>query len=215
MSLQPAFRSTIFGPLFATGEILTGFSCTLIALAWLARRPPLADLISLEAVNDLGSLLFTFLCLWAYMTFFQFMLIWIADLPYDVIWYLPRTTGGWQWVVLVLVIGHFAFPFFCLLIRDIKRNPKALAALSGLILVMHLAYIYYQVLPAFGPTDFVDHWVDVVTPFAIGGFWLPYFLQDLKRDPLLPTHDLNQEAAIHYREMDREQQAREKELRHA
>jgi hypothetical protein len=214
MSLQPAFRSTIFGPLFASGEILTGFACTLIVLAWLVVRPPLADMVSVEAVNDLGSLLFTFLILWAYMTFFQFMLIWIADLPYDVIWYLPRISGGWQWVVLALVVGHFVIPFFLLLMRDIKRSPRALAALAGLILFMHLAYLYYQVLPAFPPADLADHWMDFVAPFAVGGLWLPYFLQDLKRDPLLPLHDVNQAAAVHFRELDREQQAREEELRH-
>ena len=43
-----------------------------------------------ERLNDLGNLLLTFLVIWAYMVWFQFMLIWIANLPYEVIWYLPR-----------------------------------------------------------------------------------------------------------------------------
>ena len=60
MSLQPAFRSTMFGPLFASGELLTGFACALIVLAWLLYRSPLADVVSVEALGDLGNLLFTF-----------------------------------------------------------------------------------------------------------------------------------------------------------
>src|SRR6185312_14677474 len=102
------FRSTIFGPLFAMGEVLSGFSWTLIVLAWLLRRSPLARLVSVAALGDLGSLLFTFLIMWAYMVFFQFMLIWIANLPYDVLWLLTRSGGGWTMVAWVLFVFHFA-----------------------------------------------------------------------------------------------------------
>jgi hypothetical protein len=214
MSLQPAFRSTIFGPLFASGELLTGFACALVVMAWLVARPPLARLVSVEALNDLGNLLFTFLIIWAYMEFFQFMLIWIANLPYDVIWYLPRSTEGWQWVVWAIGIFHFAVPFFLLLSRDVKREPRALAALAGLILFMHLIYLYYQVLPAFPDTTLAEHWMDVLAPFAVGGLWLANFAWDLKSGPVLPQHDPSEQAAIHYRALDQEEAARAAEEVH-
>jgi len=215
MSLQPAFRSTMFGPLFVSGELLTGFACALIVLAWLLNRSPLADLVSVEALGDLGNLLFTFLVLWAYMEFFQFMLIWIADLRYDIIWYLPRTQGVWLWVVGALLLFHFAIPFFLLLMRSIKRNPRALAMVAGLLLFMHLVYVYFQILPAFPDTRIWVHWMDFVAPFGVGGVWLANFLWDLKRGPVLPLHDLNRETALHYHEVDREQEALQRELHHA
>jgi hypothetical protein len=214
MSLQPAFHSTIFGPLLASGQILTGHALTLIVLAWLVARPPLADLVSLEALNDLGNLLFTFLVIWAYMAFFQFMLIWMANLPVDVIWYLPRSRGGWQWVAAALFVFEFAIPFFLLLMRDIKRNPRTLAAVAGLILVMHLLYVYYEVMPAFPDTSPGEHWMDVLTPLGVGGIWLACFAWQLKRRPILPLHDVNQEAAVHFRRLDREEAAREEEVHH-
>ena len=43
MSLQPAFHSTIFGPLVASGQILSAHAFALLVLAWLAPRPPLAE----------------------------------------------------------------------------------------------------------------------------------------------------------------------------
>jgi hypothetical protein len=214
MSLQPAFRSTIFGPLFATGEILAGMACTLIVLAWVVVRPPLAGVISVEALNDLGNLLFTFLIIWAYMAFFQFMLIWIANLPYDSVWYLPRSENGWQYVAWALFLFEFAVPFFLLLVRDIKRNPRALAAVAALVLGMHLVYQYYQVAPPFLAMSLGQHWMDFLTPLAVGGLWLAYFLWQLTRFPVLPRHDANQQAAIHYHELDLEQLAREQELHH-
>jgi hypothetical protein len=215
MSLQPAFRSTMFGPLFASGEILTGFACALIAMAWLLARPPLADVVSVEALNDLGNLLFTFLILWAYMALFQFVPVWIADLRNDVIWYLPRSRGGWQWVAWAQFLFHFALPFFLLLMRPINRNPWALAAVAGLLLFMHLVYVYYQILPVFPDTHLWVHWMDFVAPFGVGGLWLANFVWDLKHGPVLPAHDLNREAALHFHQLDQEQEALEREAHHA
>jgi hypothetical protein len=214
MSLQPGFRSTIFGPIVASGQILSGQAFALIVLAWLVARPPVADLISVEALNDLGNLLLTFLIIWAYLVWFQFMLIWIANLPYEVIWYLPRSRDGWQWVAWALFVLHFAIPFFLLLLRDIKRDPVTLAQVAGLLLFMQLVFQYYQVMPAFGDTSIAEHWMDFLTPFGLGGLWLAYFLWQLQGGLLLPRHDANQEAALHYHELDREEEAREQEVQH-
>jgi hypothetical protein len=214
MSLQPAFRSTIFGPLFASGEVLCGLAGALFVLAWLLARP-LGNALSLAALNDLGNLLFAFLIIWAYMAFFQFMLIWIANLPYDISWYLARASGGWQTVSWILFLFHFAVPFFLLLLRDIKQNPRSLALIAALLLAMHLLYCYYQVMPAFSETAWTDHWMDLVTPFAVGGLWLAYFLWQLPRLPLLAVHDENQAAAIQLHRVDLDQAAREQEIGHA
>jgi hypothetical protein len=214
MSLQPAFRSTIFGPIFASGEILSGQAFALILMAWLVARPPVANLISLEALNDLGNLLFTFLIIWAYLVWFQFMLIWIANLPYDARWYVERSSGGWLGVAWALFILHFTIPFFLLLMRDIKRNPQALAAVAGLLLFMQLVFMYYQVMPAFPETTLGEHWMDFLTPLGVGGIWLAYFLWELKRTPILPQHDLNQQSAVHLHRLDVEEAEREEQLHH-
>jgi hypothetical protein len=215
MSLQPAFRSTIFGPVFASSQILSGHAFALVVLARLVVRPPVAEQMSPDALNDLGSLLFSFLVIWAYLVFFQFMLIWMANLPYEVVWYEPRGRDGWQYVTVALVLFGFAVPFFALLSRNIKRDPRALATVAGLILFTQLAYGYYQVLPAFAAGRLIEHWVDFVTPFAVGGLWLAYFLWQFERYPQLPLHDPNERSALQLRQLDEGEAARESELHHA
>jgi hypothetical protein len=215
MSLQPAFHSSIFGPLFASGQLLSGYALVVIVLAWLAGRPPVSGVISLEVLNDVGNLLLTLLIIWAYMVWFQFMLIWIANLPSDVIWYVPRSRGGWEWVAWALFVFHFAIPFFLLLMRNVKRDPASLAMTAGLILFMQLVFMYYQVVPAFPEAAHLgEHWMDFLTPFGVGGIWLAYFLWQLKRRPVLPQHDLNREEAVHLRRMDAEEAARQEVIQH-
>jgi hypothetical protein len=214
MSLQPAFHSSIFGPCVVSGHVLSALALVLVALPWAVRRPPLSDALSVEVLGDLGNLLLTFLILWAYMVFFQFMLIWIANLPYEVVWYTDRSRGGWEWVAWALFVLHFAVPFFLLLQRNVKRDPVSLACVAGLILFMQLVFSDYQVLPAFPGTTLPEHWMDFVMPFGLGGVWLGYFLWQLGRRPLLPGHDLNQEHALRLRREDLERAEREAVLSH-
>ncbi len=69
---------------------------------------------------------------WAYFSFSQFLIIWAGNLPEEIPWYMVRLSGGWQYVALALVIGHFALPFALLLSRDLKRNFKLLASIAVL-----------------------------------------------------------------------------------
>ena len=161
MSLQPAFHSTIFGPLVASNGLISAHAFTLLVLLWLSRRPPVAEFVSPDVIRDLGNLLLTFLILWAYMVFFQFMLIWIADLRYEVIWYLPRVArrlgmGG---------LGAVPLRFRRAVLRPAdargQGDSAALAKVAGLLLFMQLVFAYYQVVPAFphGTTSSGTGWI--------------------------------------------------------
>jgi hypothetical protein len=208
MSLQPAFHSTIFGVEVAVGQILSGLAFVILILARLVARPPLAALVSMETLNDLGNLLLSFLVIWAYLVLFEFLLIWMGNLPEEISWYLPRSQGGWQWVAWALFLLHFAVPFFCLLMRDIKRDARSLARVAGLILFMHLVFLYYQVMPAFPGSTIAQHWMDFLTPLGVGGLWLASYLWQLARRPILPLHDSNQAEAVRLRQLDLEATAR-------
>ncbi len=214
MSLQPAFHSSIFGPYVVSGQVLSAHAFVLVVLAFVVARPPLAEAVSIGGLTDLGSLLFTFLVIWAYMVFFQLMLVWIANLPFEVIWYLDRTRGGWRWVAWALFLFHFAVPFFLLLMRTVKRNPVALASVAGLLLFMQLVFWDYDVLPAFRTTSLLEHWMDFLMPIGLGGIWLADYLWELRKRPLLPQHDRNEPHALELRRGDLERAEREAALSH-
>ena len=208
MSLQPAFHSSIIGPLIVSGELLTGLACVVLIAGWLALRSPLAEVVSPDVLGDLGHLLFTFLIMWAYMEFFQFMLIWIANMQVDVLWYLPRTRGGWYWVVWTIVVLHFAVPFLLLLFRSVTRSARALMRVAALLLVLHLLYLYVLVMPIFPDFGVTDVWMGVLVPVGLGGVWLALFLRNLRSGSVLPLRDPNLEVAIHLRAFDAQQAAR-------
>lgn len=214
MSLQPDFHSTIWGPLFAVGQMLEAQAFVVIMLAWLAGRPPLRPLISPDVLNDIGNLLFTFLIIWAYLTFFQMMLIWMGNMRDEVIWYLPRVAGGWRGVAWAIFIFHFAIPFFALLMREVKRSTGALLRVATLILFMRLVGLDWEVLPAFPDTWIGQHWMDFVMPVGLGGIWLAAYLWLLKQYPVLPLHDPNQLEAARLHMLDEEEERRREAMQH-
>jgi hypothetical protein len=215
MSLTPGFHSTMWGPLYAAGQLVSGMALASLMLCLLVLQPPLRRVVSLDALNDVSNLLFSFLIIWAYMAFFQFMLIWMANIRDEAVWYLPRGEGVWQVVIWLVFLLHFVVPFFCLLMKPIKRDPRSLARVAGLILVMHLLYLYWQIMPSIQRDDAVtQHWMDFLMPFVIGGIWLASYLWQLKRFPVLPLHAPSAESPADLRAENEEQVAREEAVRH-
>lgn len=213
MSVETGFTSTIFGPLVAAGQLLSALAWCLVVFAWLV-VPAIRDTeeFSIKAVNDLGGLLFTLLIVWAYMVWFQFMLVWMANLPAGGGWYVARGHGGWPVFALLLFGFHFVIPFFLLLLRAVKQRPPLLAAVAGLMLLTQLAYMHYQVLPAFEPPPPAAYLLDVGLALGLNGIWLACFLWLLRRAPLLPRRDFNQAHAARLRQLDQEEARREELL---
>ncbi len=148
MSLEPDWYSTIYPVIFAVGQVLAGLALAIVMLTCLAAPPRAAGHGEHSPLGDLGSLLLAFVMLWAYVSFSQYLLIWSGNLPEEIVWYLRRTQGGWGLLALVLIIGHFGLPFLLLLSRQIKQDPRTLALVAALVLIMHYLDVLWWIAPA-------------------------------------------------------------------
>jgi hypothetical protein len=191
MSLDPHWRSTVYGFYVESGQGLMGFAFCIVAATFLMRYRPLSEVISTEHVHDLGKLMFAFLILWAYMAFSQGLIYWSANLPEEIRWYLDRTRGGWWIVGVALIFLHFLVPFTLLLGQDLKRDVSRLMPLALWLMLMRWLDLYWLIIPSFADTKgrFSFSWMNIATTLAIGGFWVLLFLYQLRRRPLVPLHD--------------------------
>jgi hypothetical protein len=189
MSLEPHWYSTIYGIIYIASQGLAGLAFATILVLLLADYWPLSEIITRRTYNDLGNLLLAFVTMWAYVAFSQLLIIWYANLPEEVSWYVRRIQGGWLWLGLALVIFHFALPFVLLLSSRLKRSRPGLLIVAGVILVMRLVDFFWLVMPAFHETGLAFHWLDLITLVGIGGVWLAVFAWQLRKRPLLPLYD--------------------------
>jgi hypothetical protein len=189
MSLEPEWYSTIFGLLTVVGQGLTTVAFTIVVLTMLADTPPLAGVVTRKHFHDLGKFMLTFVMLWAYLSFSQFLIIWSGNLPEEIPWYLKRMQGVWGALAIALIVGHFALPFLLLLSRSLKRNSPLLAKLAVFVIVMRLVDAIWLVGPAYEHQGFPLHWMYVVIPIGMLGLWVYAFARNLRSRPLLPVND--------------------------
>jgi hypothetical protein len=190
MSLQPDWYSTIYPVMFSVGQLLNGYAFALAVFLLLADRPPFAGSIHPAHMRDFGSLLLAFVMFWAYMAFSQFLLIWVGNLPEETPWYLLRSRGGWQYVIIFIAIFHFAVPFMLLLLRDIKEHRQRLLAVAVGLLAMRFLDMFWWIEPAFNHEGKYFYWLlDIAAWVGVGGLSVWWFLGQLRSRPLLPFKD--------------------------
>ncbi|RJP21902.1 MAG: quinol:cytochrome C oxidoreductase [Candidatus Omnitrophota bacterium] len=190
MSLDAHWFSTIFGVYYFTGGFV-GFVSLLALLAILLQKSGrLRHAITAEHYHDLGKLMFAFIFFWGYIAFSQFMLIWYANIPEETGWFFQRQSGGWGWIGLILIFGHFILPFLGLLSRYVKRRKKPLAFWAVWILLMHWIDLYWLILPEYGQEWFFFHSVlDIGCFIGIGGLFLACACYLARDRALIPLKD--------------------------
>ena len=177
MSLEPHWFSTIYGAIFAVGQVLAALAAGTILVILLDRRT--GSTVPAAWRHDLGNLLLAFTCLWAYTSFSQFLIIWSGNIPEETPWYLRRGTNGWQAVSVFLILFHFFVPLAILLSRRAKRSARALAAVCALILLVRLVDLVYWIEPSFEHHAWSTLlWLPLCL-VAIGGLWIWLFLHYL------------------------------------
>jgi hypothetical protein len=189
MSLDHSWISTIYGLLFVAGELLAGLAFAVVVERILFKYKPMSLLLRPDFVHDHGKFMLTFIMVWAYFSFSQWLIIWAGNLPEEITWYMRRLGGGWAYVGLFVVIFHFAVPFAILLSRPFKRDVTKLVWLACWMLFMRYVDLFWHIEPSFS-TTFTITWADIVIPFAMGGLWLAYFCRNLSSLPLLPQYDV-------------------------
>jgi len=189
MSLDPSWISTIYGLLFLAGQCLSAICFAVVIERILVRYKPMSELLRPDFVHDHGKLILTFVMIWAYFSFSQWLIIWAGNLPEEITWYLKRIHGGWGTVGLFLAVFHFAVPFVFLLSRPFKRDVTRLVWLAVWLMLMRWLDILWNIEGNFSTTLTIT-WADVIVPIAMGGLWLALFFRNLASMPLLPAYDL-------------------------
>src|SRR5205823_11107843 len=169
MSLSPDWSASIYGLYFFAGAATAAVALLAITAGLAVRRDSGKNLgRGSDTLSALGNLLLTFLLLWIYFGYTQFLIIWIADLPREVPFYGIRSHGAWGALGLFLFAGHFVLPFVALCVGALKRNSTVMLGLGAWLLLLHYADIYWLVMPELRASP-TPHWLDLATLLTVGG----------------------------------------------
>lgn len=195
MSLDYRFYSTMWGVYFFAGAAMSALAVTTITFSVLRMTGRLTGVVTDEHYHDLGKLLFAFgACFWGYIGFSQYFLIWYGNIPEESAFFVYRQQGGWQYLSMLLVVGHFAIPFLILISRKTKRNVLIAAVMAAYLLLFQVLDMTWIIRPmayidaetAAGPGSW---WIDVVAAVGVLALFASMLMREMASSPLIPMKD--------------------------
>ena len=172
MSIDTHWFSTLFGWYIFSEWSAIGFTTILLFCLFLKKQGYLPDL-SESIIHDLGKFVFAFSVVWTYMWFSQFMLIWYANIPEEVTYFMERIElPNYNFLFWFSAAINFVVPTIVLMSRDAKRNTNFLIFASVTILIGHWINSYLL----FAPGTLHDHGHLGFTELGMGLGFLGLFL---------------------------------------
>jgi hypothetical protein len=194
MSMDVTWFSSVYGLLFLVGQGYSVLALGIIVSIALSKAEPFKTILRQTEQHDLGKMTFAFVMLNIYLGFSQFLIIWSGNLPEEIPWYLDRIRGHWGIIITLDFIFHWLIPFSLLLSRDIKRNKKRLTRVCQWMIFAKAFDLFWLIEPNFKDAARNLHFSwgileYIAVPVALVSFWIAFFCNRLKSQPLVQTND--------------------------
>jgi hypothetical protein len=203
-SLEYHWFSTMYGVWFFANCVRGALSIGILITLCLYKRGDYKGVLNTNHLYSAGMLIFAFTVFWAYVTFSQYFLIWNANVPEETFWYNLReiTKAGepsqWKYVGMVILFGHFLFPFLYLLSYKNKIIHSRIKFIVVCILVTIAIDLIYNILPALktenglgDPLPFLSInllWI-ATSIIGVGGVFFWAYQKSFPKAKLIPIRD--------------------------
>jgi hypothetical protein len=202
-SMDYAFFSTMWGVYYFAGAAFTATTSVIMIHAVLRIRGKNEGVVTQEHFHDLGKLCFAFTCFWAYIAFFQYFLIWYANIPEETAFYIYRKQGEWENIFTLLMFGHFVVPFVIVIFRPFKKNHKAMLLMGAWLIFMQIMDMVFIVRPAVyagrAPENIPGTGAWLIDIAGTGGVLLVFIgllIRKVASGPLVPLQDPRMREAL-------------------
>jgi molybdopterin-containing oxidoreductase family membrane subunit len=138
MTLQPGWHSTIFGPYFVVGAILSGIAALLIVMIVFRKVYHLENYLKEVHFQYLSTLLLIMSLLWFYFTFSEYLTAIFGAEPHEMHIILYKFSGPFAIFFWGMVACNFVIPLLILSFRRFKTIPGILIASIAVVIGMWL-----------------------------------------------------------------------------
>lgn len=196
MSIDVHWFSTLFGWYVFAGMWLSAMVVVILLTLYLKKLGYLPR-VNDSHIHDIGKWIFATSFLWSYLWFSQYMLIWYANMPEEVTYYVARIQD-YKLMYFGMFFINFAFPMLILMSRDAKRNAGILTVVGLIILVGHWMDMYLMItVGSMGPTAHFGLF-EIGMALLIAGIFIRVVLVNLTKAPVTPVHHPYLDESIHH-----------------
>ena len=196
MSIDPHWFSTLFGWYVFASFFVSGIT-TICMISLYLKSKGYLEHVNTSHIHDLAKFMFGFSVFWTYLWFSQFMLIWYADIPEEVTYFVTRIEV-FNLPFFGAVVMNFVFPILILINTDFKRITWVLVMAGTVILLGHYVDFFNMIMPG----TVGDQWFIGISEIASLLFFLGLFIYvvftALTKVPLLPKRNPFIEESKHF-----------------
>ena len=198
MSLDPHWFSTLFGWYVFASMFVSGITTIAIITIYLKSKGYLEQ-VNDSHIHDLAKFMFAISIFWTYLWFSQFMLIWYANIPEEVTYYVARFQD-YKLPFFGMLAMNFIFPLLVLMNSDYKRVNWFVIMAGIVILFGHYLDVYNMVMPA----TVGDQWhiglPEIGGILFFGGLFVFWVFNALTKVPLQPKRNplIEESRQFHY-----------------
>jgi hypothetical protein len=196
MSIDPHWFSTLFGWYVFASFFVSSITTICLVTLYLKSKGYLEN-VNTSHIHDLAKFMFGFSVFWTYLWFSQFMLIWYADIPEEITYFVTRIEL-YNLPFFGAVVMNFLFPILILINTDFKRISWILVMAGTVILLGHYIDFFNMIMPG----TVGDKWYIGVSEIASVLFFLGLFIyvvfNALTKSPLLPKRNPFIEESKHF-----------------
>ncbi len=145
MTFDPHWFSTLFGWYVFSGMIVSGITVIAMVTVYLKSQGYL-EYVNNSHIHDLAKFMFGFSIFWTYLWFSQFMLIWYANIPEEVTYFVSRIQD-YNLLFFGMLVLNFVFPLLLLINSDFKRINWLVIGTGIIILIGHYIDVFVMVMP--------------------------------------------------------------------
>jgi len=196
MSIDVHWFSTLFGWYVFAGMWCTTMVVLVTTTLYLKKRGYLPN-VNESHIHDLGKWTFATSFLWSYLWFSQFMLIWYANIPEEVTYYMTRIKD-FNFLYFGMFLINFAFPMVLLMSRDAKRHAGILTFVGAIILFGHWVDVYIMIMAgSMGDAAYIG-FMEIGLLLTVLGLFIKVVLTNLTKAPLSVVNHPFLDESIHH-----------------
>jgi hypothetical protein len=196
MSVDPHWFSTLFGWYVFASMFVSGITTIALVTIYLKSKGYLPD-VNNSHIHDLAKFMFGISIFWTYLWFSQFMLIWYANIPEEVTYFVTRIED-FKLPFFSLLVLNFIFPLLVLMNSDYKRVNWFVVMTGIVVLLGHYLDIYVMITPATVGTQWYIGIPEIGAVLFFGGAFLFWVFRALTKAPLQPTGNPLIEESRHF-----------------
>jgi Ni/Fe-hydrogenase subunit HybB-like protein len=138
MTLQPGWHSTIFGPYFVVGAILSGIAALLLAMLAFRKIFRLEAYLKEIHFVYLGRLMLIMSLLWFYFTFSEYLTAYFGHAPHEMKAFYHKLSGPYAPLFWSMVLCNVVIPVFILSFKKTRKIPGIFVASVAVLIGMWL-----------------------------------------------------------------------------